>query len=154
MIPPRNLSILARIRASFRSRGFPAPRPLLAAAPSKLRSAGVSRPKLRSLRDLATRVLRGEIPTAAGLKSMSDREIVDRLTAVRGIGVWTVQMLLMFRLGRLDVVPSTDYGIRKGFTRVFRTREIPSPLKVERRAERWRPYRSVASWYLWRALEV
>lgn len=85
---------------------------------------------------------------------MSDREIVDRLTAVRGIGVWTVQMLLMFRLGRLDVVPSTDYGIRKGFTRVFRTREIPSPLKVERRAERWRPYRSVASWYLWRALEV
>jgi 3-methyladenine DNA glycosylase/8-oxoguanine DNA glycosylase len=86
---------------------------------------------------------------------MGDAEVIERLTAVRGVGTWTAQMFLIFRLGRPDVLPVGDYGVKKGFKRTFRTKgELPTPAEVERRGERWRPYRTVASWYLWRALEL
>jgi 3-methyladenine DNA glycosylase/8-oxoguanine DNA glycosylase len=80
--------------------------------------------------------------------------LIERLTAIRGIGVWTVEMLLIFGLGRLDVLPVTDYGVRKGFQRTFKTRELPTAKQLLRRGEKWRPYRSIASWYLWRAAEM
>jgi methylated-DNA-[protein]-cysteine S-methyltransferase len=121
---------------------------------AKLRGAGLSRAKLLALRDLAERTEAGEIPSLAALRRMPDDEIVERLTAVRGIGRWTVEMLLIFRLGRPDVLPADDYGIRKGFAVAFRKRELPGRKDLEKRGERWRPYRTLASWYLWRATEL
>ena len=105
------------------------------------------------MKDLAAKTLDGTVPTLARLKRLDDEEIVERLTSVRGIGRWTVEMLLIFRLGRPDVLPASDYGVRKGFHRTFRTRGLPTPAQVLRRGERWRPYRTIASWYLWRSLE-
>jgi 3-methyladenine DNA glycosylase/8-oxoguanine DNA glycosylase len=96
----------------------------------------------------------GRLPTLAEAHGMDDQAIIDRLTTVRGIGRWTAEMLLMFRLGRPDVLPLDDYGIRKGFAVAFRERALPSRRRLERRGERWRPYRTVASWYLWRAPEL
>jgi 3-methyladenine DNA glycosylase/8-oxoguanine DNA glycosylase len=126
---------------------------LLELTDDQLRGAGVSRPKILSLRDLAARQLRGEIPTLAESRRLSDEELVTRLTPVRGIGRWTVEMLLMFRLGRPDVLPVEDLGIRRGFSRTFGIAE-PLAADVAERGERWRPYRTVASWYLWRAAET
>lgn len=127
---------------------------ILAADDESLRAAGLSRAKLASLRDLAANARKGRIPTARALAQMDDDAIIDALTAVRGIGRWTVEMLLIFRLGRPDVLPITDLSIRKGFARVFRGHgEFADPAAIVRRAERWRPYRTVASWYLWRACD-
>src|SRR5206468_6628709 len=107
-----------------------------------------------ALRDLAARTIDGTVPSIALARRMDDEALVERLTGVRGIGRWTVEMLLIFRLGRSDVLPVSDLGVRKGYARTFRTRGLPAPEAIKRRAERWRPYRSVASWYLWRAVEV
>lgn len=119
----------------------------------QLRGAGVSRPKARALRDLAEHQLRGEIPTLAEARLLTDEELVERLTVVRGIGRWTVEMLLMFRLGRPDVLPVADLGIRRGFARTFGG-TLAAPDEVLERGRLWRPYRSVAAWYLWRAAEA
>lgn len=119
-----------------------------------LRGAGLSANKLLSLRDLAARTLNGEVPSLTEIDRLSDAEIVRRLTVVRGIGEWTVQMLLIFRLGRPDVWPSSDLGIQKGFQRLRSMRSPPKPRALARHGERFRPYRSVAAWYLWRALEL
>jgi len=147
-------TIFARVRALFpRRRGGPTPNQLLQATDEQLRGAGVSRPKLLALRDLARRAAAGEIPTLAELRRMDDAAIVERLTTVRGIGRWTVQMLLIFRLGRPDVLPVDDYGVRKGFALALRKAELPSKADLEKRGAHWAPYRSVASWYLWRALD-
>jgi 3-methyladenine DNA glycosylase/8-oxoguanine DNA glycosylase len=135
------------------SRGGPTPADVLRAPDEALRGAGLSRPKLLALRDLAQKAEAGVIPTLARLRRMDDEAIVERLTAVRGIGRWTVEMLLIFRLGRPDVLPLDDYGLRKGLAVALRRRELPSRADLERRGERWRPYRTVASWYLWRAAE-
>jgi 3-methyladenine DNA glycosylase/8-oxoguanine DNA glycosylase len=105
------------------------------------------------LRDLAERCQRGSVPTLAQIQKLSDEAIIERLTEVRGIGRWTVEMLLIFRLGRPDVLPVDDYGVRKGFSIAFGTKELPSKAELEARAERWKPFRSVASWYLWRATD-
>jgi 3-methyladenine DNA glycosylase/8-oxoguanine DNA glycosylase len=129
------------------------PRELLRVTDAELRGAGLSRTKLASLRDLARRVDGEELPSWAEIQGMDDETIIARLSEVRGIGRWTAQMLLIFRLGRPDVLPADDYGIRKGFARAFRRRELPAPADVEKRGVRWKPYRTVASWYLWRALE-
>jgi methylated-DNA-[protein]-cysteine S-methyltransferase len=117
----------------------------------RLRGAGLSGAKQRALRDLARRTLAGELPSMRQLARMDDDEIVERLIVVRGIGRWTVEMLLIFRLGRPDVLPLDDYGVRKGFAKTFGRADLPSRAALERRGARWRPYRSVASWYLWRA---
>jgi methylated-DNA-[protein]-cysteine S-methyltransferase len=148
-------TIYARVCALFpRAHGGPTAEQILRVSDDKLRGAGLSRPKLLALRDLARKAAEGEIPTLAEVHRMEDEEIVSRLTAVRGIGRWTVEMLLIFRLGRPDVLPAEDYGIRKGFALAFKKRELPAPMNVEKRGERWKPYRSVASWYLWRAVEL
>ena len=126
---------------------------ILGASDDKLRGAGLSRAKLLALRDLARRTADGEIPTLAEMQRLDDDEVITRLTAVRGVGRWTVEMLLIFRLGRPDVLPADDYGIRKGFAAAFRKRALPTRDELDRRGARWKPYRTVASWYLWRAAE-
>lgn len=147
-------TIFARLCALFpKATGGPSPEQILRASDEKLRSAGLSRSKLLSLRDLAARTRAGQVPTLAQIQCMDDEAIIDSLTQVRGIGRWTVEMLLIFRLGRPDVLPVDDYGVRKGFALTFRTPELPSKKELEKRGKRWRPYRSVASWYLWRALD-
>jgi O-6-methylguanine DNA methyltransferase len=127
---------------------------LIHVSDDKLRAAGLSRAKLLSLRDLARRTAAGEIPTLAEIRKMENEAIVERLTAVRGIGRWTVEMLLIFRLGRPDVLPLDDYGVRKGFAFALRKRDLPTRPHLEKRGARWKPYRTVASWYLWRACEL
>lgn len=147
-------TILGRVTGIFAPRRFPTPRDILAIPPERLRAAGLSAAKTAAIRDLAARTLDGTVPGMARVRRLRDEEIVERLTQVRGIGRWTVEMLLMFRLGRPDVLPVGDLGVRKGFARTFRRRKLPSADAIGRHAERWRPYRSVASWYMWRALEL
>ncbi len=147
-------TILGRVVALFAPKRFPTPGDLLAIPPERLRAAGLSAAKTAALRDLAARTLDGTVPPMARIRRMEDEAIVAQLTQVRGIGRWTVEMLLMFGLGRPDVLPLGDLGVRKGFAVTFRVRGLPEPEVIARRAERWRPYRSVASWYLWRALEL
>lgn len=148
-------TILARVVGLFRPRRFPRPQDLLEASDERLRGAGLSRAKTAALKDLAAKTLDGTVPASVrDLEKLSDAEIVERLTAVRGIGPWTVEMLLLFRLARPDVLPATDYGVRKGFAKVRRMRELPAPKELLAYGERWRPYRSVASWYLWRVLNL
>lgn len=130
------------------------PADVLAAPEERLRGAGLSGAKLMALKDLAAKTMDGTVPTLARLRRMGDEEIVARLTQVRGIGRWTVEMLLMFRLGRPDVLPVGDYAVRKGFGLVYGLDGMPKPKALEHHGERWRPYRSVASWYMWRALEL
>jgi O-6-methylguanine DNA methyltransferase len=127
---------------------------VLRASDEKLLSAGLSRAKMQSLRDLARRSVSGELPEIGELADLDDDTIVERLTIVRGVGRWTVEMLLIFRLGRPDVLPLDDYGVRKGFGVVIGSAGLPTKKALEAHGERWRPYRSVASWYLWRAAEL
>jgi 3-methyladenine DNA glycosylase/8-oxoguanine DNA glycosylase len=147
-------TILGRVNGLFTPRRSPTPRDLLLMTSERLREAGLSAAKTAALRDLAERTLDGTIPSMARIRRMDDEEIIERLTMVRGIGRWTVEMLLIFRLGRPDVLPLSDLGMRKGFGLVFRKGSLPEATVMMRRGERWRPYRSVASWYLWRALEL
>jgi 3-methyladenine DNA glycosylase/8-oxoguanine DNA glycosylase len=146
-------TIAGRFRDRVGEGRFPQPERVLEAPDTLLREVGLSRGKALALRDLATKSLDGTLPAMARLRAMEDEAIVERLMVVRGIGRWTAEMFLMFRLGRPDVLPIHDYGVRKGFRLAFRRREMPKPESVARRGERWRPYRTVASWYLWRALE-
>ena len=155
-------AILKRLLTSF-GELHPAPEHLLQAPDDLLRAAGLSASKTKALRDLAAKTLDGTVPTLIQIRRMSDDEIIERLTQVRGIGTWTVHMLLIFRLGRPDVLPVTDYGIRKGFALTFnrlpKTKSFDASMlatieQIERRAEKWRPWRSVASWYLWRACDL
>ncbi len=127
---------------------------LLATPSEKLRGAGLSRNKMLAVKDLAAKTLDGTVPSLAKLKKMDDEEIVSRLVQVRGVGPWTVEMLLIFRLGRPDVLPVGDYGVRKGFMFTYRKQELPTPKELLKHGERWRPYRSVASWYMWRAVDL
>ena len=146
-------AILARVEALF-PKNRPEPHALLALADEPLRAAGLSRNKLASIRDLAAKTADGTVPTPAAARKLSDAALLERLTAVRGIGPWTVHMLLMFNLGRPDILPTGDFGVRTGFQKLHRKRRQPTPAELERYAERWRPYRSVASWYLWRVHEL
>jgi 3-methyladenine DNA glycosylase/8-oxoguanine DNA glycosylase len=145
-------AIFARFCALFPGTE-PTAEQLLAISEDELRGAGLSRSKLLSLRDLAGKTVSGEIPTLAEIHSMADEAIIERLTTVRGIGRWTAEMLLIFRLGRPDVLPADDYGIRKGFARAYTQGELPARKEVEIYGIRWKPYRTVASWYLWRLAE-
>jgi DNA-3-methyladenine glycosylase II len=146
-------TIFGRVRAIYAPRRFPTPAELAATSPARLRAAGLSNAKTQAVQDLARRTEAGELPTLAQARRLSDDEVVERLTTVRGIGPWTVHMFLIFRLGRPDVLPTADLGVRKGFQLTYRKRELPTPDELTRHAEKWRPYRSVASWYMWRALE-
>jgi 3-methyladenine DNA glycosylase/8-oxoguanine DNA glycosylase len=145
-------TIFGRVRA-LTPGGFTAGR-ILRISDGELRGAGLSRAKLLALRDLAERTRKRQLPTLDQLRGMDDEAIIEELIEIRGIGRWTAQMLLMFNLGRPDVLPVGDYGVRKGFMLAFRRRELPEPDALLRRGERWKPWRTVASWYLWRALEL
>ncbi len=125
---------------------------LLTLSDTRIRGAGLSHPKLKSLRDLARRTAAGEVPTLAAARRLSDAEIVERLIAVHGIGRWSAEMFLMFYLGRPDVLPLDDYSLRKAYATAFRKRDLPSRDVLEKHGEKWRPYRTVASWYLWEML--
>ncbi|MBI1944078.1 MAG: DNA-3-methyladenine glycosylase 2 family protein [Deltaproteobacteria bacterium] len=145
-------TIFGRVQA-LGGGALPPPAALLALDDALLRGAGLSRAKTAALKDLAAHAHDGRLPDLAETAALDDDALVARLTAVRGVGPWTVHMLMMFRLGRADVLPATDYGVRKGFQRVFRTRALPTPAQVLARGERWRPHRTMAAWYLWRALD-
>lgn len=147
-------TIHGRVLALF---GGAAPRPerFLDASEASLRAAGLSANKLAAMRDLAAKCASGAVPRRAALEKLHDVEIVERLTQVRGVGVWTAQMFLMFRLARPDVLPADDFGIRKAFGLHYRkSSRLPPPAAVERHGRLWAPYRTVASWYLWRSLDA
>jgi DNA-3-methyladenine glycosylase II len=146
-------TILGRVKALFGHPGMPTPEEILNASPEDLRAAGLSRQKIAAAKDLAAKVLDGTVPSLAKLQRMGEAEIIEKLTAVRGIGEWSAQMFLMFRLGRPDILPASDYGLRKGFARVYGHADMPKPQIILEHGERWRPYRTFASWYLWRAAE-
>lgn len=143
-------AIHARVLALFP--GPPTPDALCALPDAALRGAGLSAAKLAALRDLAAKAAAGTVPTLAQARRLHDDELVARLTEVRGIGPWTVHMLLLFRLGRPDVMPVGDFAIRLAFGRLYRSGRDATPAAILRHAERWRPWRSVASWYLWRSI--
>ncbi|HEX2484263.1 MAG TPA: DNA-3-methyladenine glycosylase [Myxococcota bacterium] len=148
-------TIFGRVVELFpRTRGGPTPEQVLAATDEALRGAGLSRAKVASLRDLAEKAASGAIPTLAEARRLDDEAVIEQLSSVRGIGRWTAEMLLIFHLGRPDVLPLGDYGVRKGYALAFRKRALPTPAELAKRGERWRPYRTVATWYLWRALEL
>jgi DNA-3-methyladenine glycosylase II len=146
-------TIFGRVRALYPKRKWLDPKQLLATPDETLRGAGLSRAKVSALKDLAAKTIDGTVPSGRALIRMSDDEIIARLTTVRGIGRWTVEMLLLFDLGRPDVWPVDDYGVRKGFAKTFRRRKLPTPKQLMKFGEKWRPYRSVAAWYFWRALD-
>ena len=147
-------TIFGRVRALYPKRKWLDPEQLLATPDETLRAAGLSRAKTAALKDLAAKTIDGTVPAGRALFRMSDDEIITRLTAVRGIGRWTVEMLLLFDLGRPDVWPVDDYGVRKGFAKTFGRRKLPTPKQLMKFGEKWRPYRSVAAWYFWRALDT
>jgi len=127
---------------------------LLSRTAAELRVAGLSGSKCRALQDLAEKALAGQLPHTPQLHRMTDDEIVQRLTVVWGVGRWTAEMLLIFYLGRPDILPLSDLGVRKGYQRLRGYSTLPTPEKLERAGRRWRPYRTVASWYLWRSLDT
>ena len=146
-------TILARVIALYPGKRFPRPEDILATPDNKLRAAGLSRSKTAAMKDIAAKTIEGVVPGTREIKKLSNEEIVERLTTVRGVGPWTVEMLLIFTLGRADVLPITDYGVRKGFALTYGRTELPSPKELLVWGEKWRPHRSVAAWYLWRALD-
>jgi DNA-3-methyladenine glycosylase II len=148
---------------SLRMGSHPTPQQILDCPNEQLRAAGLSANKSLALRDLAAKTIDGTVPTLAVIRRMPDQAILDHLTQVRGIGVWTVQMMLIFRLGRPDVLPVSDYGVRKGFALTFgklkptdkvTPLDLPKPDVMERRAKKWHPWCSIASWYMWRACDL
>jgi DNA-3-methyladenine glycosylase II len=147
-------TILGRFRQLYDGKRFPSPEDVLGTPDEELRGVGFSWAKVASIKDLAGKSLDGTVPTMARLRKMEDEGIMERLTRVRGIGPWTVEMLLIFGFGRPDVLPATDYGIRKGFTTLYERDELAAPDEILRFGERWRPYRSVASLYLWQAVDT
>lgn len=147
-------TILGRVKALYPGRSFPTPDDLLATPDERLRGAGLSGAKTAAIKDIAAKTIAGVVPTSRAIGKMSDEEILERLTSVRGVGPWTVAMLLIFTLGRPDVWPVTDYGVRKGFARVYQWKELPTPKELHAFGEKWRPYRTTAAWYFWRALEL
>src|SRR5438094_6379241 len=146
-------AIWSRVRALYPKGKRLDPQKILATPDDTFRAAGLSRAKIAALKDLAAKTIDGTVPSARTLSRMSDDEIVARLITVRGVGRWTVEMLLLFDLGRPDVWPVHDYGVRKGFAKTFGRRKLPTPKELMKFGERWRPYRSVAAWYFWRALD-
>jgi DNA-3-methyladenine glycosylase II len=146
-------TIFARIKALGANGLCPTPAEILAVSNRKLREAGLSGAKAAAMKDLAQKTIEGVVPTLEAAGQLSDEELVERLISVRGIGAWTVEMFLIFRLGRPDVLPIHDYGVQKGFALTYGKKEIPKPRQLAAFGERWRPYRTVASWYMWRAVE-
>jgi DNA-3-methyladenine glycosylase II len=146
-------AIWARVMALFAD-GVPCPQRLAEMTEADLRAAGLSRSKALAMKDICVRVSEGKIPTTALIAQMTDADIYAQLMEARGVGMWTVDMLMMFTLCRPDVMPVTDYGVRKGFQVLYRKRALPSPKQLLKHSEKWQPHRSVAALYLWRIAET
>jgi DNA-3-methyladenine glycosylase II len=147
-------AIFARFVALFGAMDFPSPQAVIAMSQHAIRTAGFSLAKIAGVKDLAAKVLDGTVPPLEQLLTLSDDEIVERLTTVRGIGRWTVEMMLMAQLGRPDVLPVDDFGVRHGFRLAYGLRGMPAPRALLAYGERWRPHRTAAAWYLWRAVDL
>ena len=147
-------TIFKRLLALFPGKRFPSPEDLLATSDERLRSAGLSRAKVAAIKDIAAKTISGVVPASRQVSRLSNEEIVERLTSIRGVGPWTVEMFLIFTLGRTDILPATDYGVRKGFALVYGWKDLPAPKELLEHGERWRPHRTTAAWYLWRALDL
>jgi 3-methyladenine DNA glycosylase/8-oxoguanine DNA glycosylase len=147
-------TIFGRVKALSAGGRCPAPEEILRLRKQKLRKAGLSGAKIAAVRDLAQKTIEGIVPTLKQAQEMSDQELVERLDSVRGIGAWTVEMFLIFRLGRPDVLPIHDYGVQKGFALTYGKKDIPKPRELAKFGERWRPFRTVAAWYMWRAVQL
>jgi DNA-3-methyladenine glycosylase II len=146
-------TIFGRIKVLGENSRPPSPEKMLKIPRAKLRKAGLSSAKVDAMKDLARKTLEGIVPTHDQALLLSDDELVERLVSVRGIGAWTVEMFLIFRLGRPDVLPIHDLGVKKGWSVAYGKKHMPTPKELLRFGERWRPYRTVASWYMWRAFE-
>ncbi len=147
-------AILRRFKSLFPKNRFPKPEQVLATEETSLRGCGFSMGKLLAIRDIAAKTLSGQIPTRAAAIKLDDAELIERLVEVRGVGRWTVEMLLIFTLGRSDVFPSDDYGVRNGWRVAKKLDEMPKPKEFRLLAERWQPHRTLAAWYLWRAADA
>jgi DNA-3-methyladenine glycosylase II len=147
-------AILKRLHALYPGARFPKPVQLLATDQAALRSAGFSFGKIAAILDIAAKTQSGLIPSRAAAMRISDEELIARLVEVRGVGRWTVEMLLIFTLGRHDVFPADDYGVRAGFRAAMKQEDMPKPRELREHAERWKPYSTVAAWYLWRAADA
>ena len=145
-------TILGRFKELYPGKGFPAPLNVLDTRPEILRSVGLSRAKVEAIKDIAAKTIEGIVPSSRAIRKMDDAEIMERLTAIRGVGRWTVEMLLIFKLGRADMLPATDFGIRKAFALTFGTKDFPTPKELATYGEKWKPFRTTAAWYLWRSL--
>ncbi len=146
--------ILGRFVKLFPGKKFPAAKDLEAVMDEEIRAVGFSWAKIAALRDLAAKVIDGTVPTTAKIQKLSDEEIIERLTAVRGIGRWTVEMLLIFKLGRPDVLPVDDLGVRQGFARAYGLVEPVKPRDLREYGERWRPYRTLITLYMWQVMRA
>jgi 3-methyladenine DNA glycosylase/8-oxoguanine DNA glycosylase len=142
-----------RIPRKTKALPYPSPEQIANSSDALLRSAGLSTAKTAAVKDLAAKALDGTVPSLAAARFLTDEQLIERLITIRGVGRWTVEMMLMFRLGRLDVLPVGDYGVRKGFQLTYGLADLPTPEQMHRRAKKWMPYRSVASWMMWRVLE-
>jgi DNA-3-methyladenine glycosylase II len=147
-------TIFGRIKALGANGICPTPEEILKTPSRALRKAGLSKAKALAMKDLAQKTVEGVVPTLEAAGKLTDEELVERLISVRGIGAWTVEMFLIFRLGRPDVLPIHDYGVQKGFALTYGKKKIPKPRELAEFGERWRPYRTVASWYMWRAVQL
>lgn len=146
-------TILGRVKALYPGRAFPAPEDLLQTPDEHLRGAGLSRAKVAAIKDIAAKTLAGVVPAPSVIARMDEATILDQLTTIRGVGPWTVEMLLI-KLGRPDILSATDYGLRQGFALAYRCKELPTPAELLAFGEIWRPHRTVASWYLWRSVDL
>jgi DNA-3-methyladenine glycosylase II len=144
-------TILDRFVALYGNGRFPTPAQVLATRPTRLRRVGFSRAKVRAIRDIARHALAGTVPTRRAAAALADEAIIERLVVIRGVGRWTVEMLLIFTLGRADILPVDDFGVREGYRRAYGKRLQPTPKALRVLGEQWKPYRSAAAWYLWRA---
>jgi DNA-3-methyladenine glycosylase II len=147
-------SILRRLRELCGTIRYPKPEQLLALKDDAIRGCGFSRAKVAALRDIAAKTLDGTIPSSRAIRGLDDEEIIERLTMVRGVGRWTVEMMLIFKLGRPDVLPADDFGVRNGFRIAYELPEMPKPKELLAYGERWRPFATTAAWYLWRAADA
>ncbi len=147
-------NILGRFKKLFPGRRFPKAEDLANVTDAQIRACGFSFAKIRSIRDIAEKTLSGVVPTSRQIVKLSDEEIIARLMEVRGVGRWTVEMLLIFQLGRPDVLPVDDFGVRSGFRRAYGKREMPKPKALLKFGKRWRPHATTAAWYLWRAADT
>jgi DNA-3-methyladenine glycosylase II len=147
-------SILQRFEAGFRGDGFPAPRKVLRAKTDKLRAMGFSNAKVSAIQGIAAAAINGEIPTRIEAQLLTDDALIDRLISLRGVGRWTVEMLLIFTLGRMDVMPIDDYGIKSGLKVLRNLKTMPGRKDFSALTSHWQPYRSLAAWYLWRLADL